>query len=64
MFRTELNASAGIQEGHGDQTASNLIGGAQLATMTFFAPTSFAICTISFEVVPRTIESRQKTVGT
>lgn len=34
-----------------------LIGGAQLATMTFLAPTSFAIWTISFEVVPRTIES-------
>ena len=33
------------------------MGGAQLATMTFFAPTSFAIWTISFEVVPRTMES-------
>lgn len=35
------------------------IGGAQLATMTFFAPTSFAIWIISFEVVPRTIESER-----
>ena len=34
-----------------------LMGGAQLATMTFFAPTSFAIWMISFDVVPRTIES-------
>lgn len=33
------------------------IGGEQLATMTFFAPTSFAIWIISLEVVPRTIES-------
>ena len=36
---------------------TDLIGGAQLATMTFFAPTSFAIWMISFDVVPRTIES-------
>ena len=34
------------------------MGGAQLATITFLAPTSLAICTISFDVVPRTIESR------
>lgn len=33
------------------------IGGAQLATITFLAPTSLAISTISFDVVPRTIES-------
>lgn len=33
------------------------MGGAQLATMTFFAPTSLAIWIISLEVVPRTIES-------
>ncbi len=33
------------------------MGGAQDATMTFLAPTSFAIWMISFEVVPRTIES-------
>lgn len=33
------------------------MGGAQLATITFLAPTSLAICTISFDVVPRTIES-------
>jgi hypothetical protein len=36
---------------------NHLMGGAQLATMTFFAPTSFAIWIISFEVVPRTMES-------
>ena len=36
---------------------TDLIGGAQLATITLRAPTSFAICTISLEVVPRTIES-------
>jgi hypothetical protein len=36
---------------------TNRMGGAQLATMTFFAPTSLAIWTISFEVVPLTIES-------
>lgn len=36
---------------------TNRMGGAQLATITFLAPTSLAICTISFEVVPRTIES-------
>lgn len=36
---------------------TNRIGGAQLATMTFLAPTSFAIWIISFEVVPRTMES-------
>ena len=36
---------------------ADLIGGAQLATITLRAPTSFAICTISLEVVPRTIES-------
>jgi len=35
------------------------IGGEQLATMTFFAPTSFAIWIISLEVVPRTIESER-----
>jgi hypothetical protein len=33
------------------------MGGAQLATITFLAPTSLAICTISFDVVPLTIES-------
>lgn len=37
------------------------IRGAQLATMTFFAPTSFAIWMISLEVVPRTIESEIET---
>jgi len=36
------------------------IGGAQLATITFLAPTSLAICTISFDVVPRTIESSRE----
>lgn len=36
------------------------MGGAQLAMTTFFAPTSLAICMISFDVVPRTIESRSK----
>jgi hypothetical protein len=33
------------------------MAGAQLATITLFAPLSFAICTISLDVVPRTIES-------
>ena len=33
------------------------MGVAQLAKITFFAPTSFAIWTISFDVVPRTMES-------
>lgn len=37
---------------------TNRIGGAQEAMMTFFAPASRAIWMISFEVVPRTIESR------
>jgi hypothetical protein len=37
--------------------ATDRIGGAQLATMTLFAPTSLAIWTISLDVVPRTIES-------
>lgn len=36
---------------------TNLMGGAQEAIMTFFAPASRAIWMISFEVVPRTIES-------
>ena len=36
---------------------SYLMGGAQLATITFFAPTSFAIWMISLDVVPLTIES-------
>jgi hypothetical protein len=36
---------------------TNRMGGAQLATITFLAPTSLAICTISLDVVPRTIES-------
>lgn len=39
------------------------MGGAQLATITFLAPTSLAICTISFDVVPRTIESDGKVVS-
>jgi hypothetical protein len=39
------------------------MGGAQLATITFLAPTSLAICTISFDVVPRTIESSFKKRG-
>lgn len=36
------------------------MGGAQEATMTFFAPTSRAIWMISFEVVPRTMESKMQ----
>lgn len=36
---------------------TNRIGGAQEAMMTFLAPASRAIWIISFEVVPRTIES-------
>ena len=32
-------------------------GGAAEVNVTLFAPASRAICTISFEVVPRTIES-------
>lgn len=39
------------------KTVSHRIGGEQLATITFFAPTSLAIWMISFDVVPRTIES-------
>lgn len=39
------------------------MGGAQEAKTTFLAPTSLAICTISLEVVPRTMESGE-TVNT
>ena len=39
---------------------SHRIGGAQLARITFLAPTSLAICIISFDVVPLTIESTPK----
>lgn len=35
------------------------MGGAQLASMIFFAPTSLAIWIISLEVVPRTMESNE-----
>ena len=41
---------------------ADLIGGAQLATITFRAPTSLAICTISLDVVPRTMESVEDVV--
>ena len=48
----------GMSGGRAKRTgAAYRIGGAQLATMTFFAPTSLAIWIISLEVVPRTMES-------
>jgi hypothetical protein len=47
-----------------DSLSTHRIGGAQDATMTLLAPASLAICTISFDVVPRTIESgRRKNSG-
>jgi hypothetical protein len=55
------------KEEKGDLRPSYRIGGAQLATITFLEPTSLAICMISFDVVPRTMESLYneywKTIG-